>query len=272
MATEVLKSFGTLQLELEQAKTSLKDVDEHIKKLIGRDPSENQTRPGVKRPGNDEPRGRIRGHLNPNFANNRNKPGYENDEPNAKKRNLDSSVFKRLSERPRHFEDDMAEIVGKNQLISKIIVTPKEVPSRQDVLAAQGADEKSKARNRRMFGALLGTLQKFRQEETKLKSKEEKRAQVEKKLEEQQIREREELKKERQDLFLNRKRKQAEIRMIELKITRMKEHSEWEEKQRPLMNFIQTKTKPHIYFLPKVLNEQNKTLLETCKQNMESKY
>ncbi|GLV40620.1 Pinin [Carabus blaptoides fortunei] len=266
MATEVLKSFGTLQLELEQAKTSLKDVDEHIKKLIGRDPSENQKRTG------DESRGRIRGHVNQNFANNRNKPpaaAYENDEPNAKKRNLDSSVFKRLSDRPRHFEDDMAELIGKNQLISKIIVTPKEVPSRQDVLAAQGADEKSKARNRRMFGALLGTLQKFRQEETKLKSQEEKRAQVEKKLEEQQIREREELKKERQDLFLNRKRKQAEIRMIELKMTRMKEHSEWEEKQRPLMNFIQTKSKPHVYFLPKVLNEQNKSLLEGCRQNME---
>lgn len=90
--------------------------------------------------------------------------------------------------------------------------------------------------------------------------------------EEQQIKEREELKKERQDLFYNRKRKQAEIRMIELKMTRMKEHSEWEEKQKPLMNFIQTKAKPHIYFLPKILNEQNKKLLETCRSNIESKF
>lgn len=58
--------------------------------------------------------------------------------------------------------------------------------------------------------------------------------------------------------------------MIELKMTRMKEHADWEEKQKLLMNFIQTKSKPHIYFLPKILNEQNKKLLETCKTNIES--
>lgn len=59
--------------------------------------------------------------------------------------------------------------------------------------------------------------------------------------------------------------------MIELKMTRMKEYSEWEGKHKPLVNFIQTKSKPHIYFLPKILNEQNKKLLETCKTNVESK-
>lgn len=174
MGTEVLKSFGTLQFELEQAKISLKDVDENIKRLIGRDPSENQNRPGSKRPGAnhaEEPRGRGRTANNSNFNNNRAKLNYENDEPAVKKRNVESNVFKRLSDRPnRHYEDDLQELHGK-QLISKIIVTPKEVPTRQDVLAAQSADEKSKARNRRMFGALLGTLQKFRQEETKLKPK-----------------------------------------------------------------------------------------------------
>lgn len=276
MATEVLKSFGTLQLELEEAKSSLRHVDDNIKKLIGRDPSEAQPRNAIKRPlglNAEESRGRPR--QNSNFLNNRSKPNFENDEPAPKKRNFESSVFKRLSDRPaRHFDDDQPPegVANKNHLISKVIVTPKEIPSRQDVLAAQGADEKSKARNRRMFGALLGTLQKFRQEETKLQSKVEKRAQLEKKLEDQEIKEREELKKERQDLFLNRKRKQAEIRMIELKMTRMKEHAEWEEKQKPLINFIQTKCKPHIYYLPKILNSRCKELLENNKQNIESKF
>lgn len=59
--------------------------------------------------------------------------------------------------------------------------------------------------------------------------------------------------------------------MIELKMTRLKELAEWEEKQRPLMNFIQTKAKHHIYYLPKILNDQNKVLLEANKQNIESK-
>lgn len=177
MGTEVLKSFGTLQFELEQAKLSLKGVDENIKKLIGRDPSENQNRPGVKRPGGsgqnygEDNRNRGRAYNNSNFNTSRNKQNFENDEPVVKKRNVESNVFKRLVDRPtRHSEEDTSELQGK-QLISKVIVTPKEMPSRQDVLAAQSADEKSKARNRRMFGALLGTLQKFRQEETKLKPK-----------------------------------------------------------------------------------------------------
>lgn len=173
MGTEVLKSFGTLQSELEQAKLSLRGVDENIKKLIGRDPSENQNRAGAKRSAvnhGDDNRNRGRGHNNTNFSNNRNKNNFENDEPLIKKRNVESNVFKRMPDRPiRHYEEETPELHGK--LISKVIVTPKEMPSRQDVLAAQSADEKSKARNRRMFGALLGTLQKFRQEETKLKPK-----------------------------------------------------------------------------------------------------
>lgn len=50
-------------------------------------------------------------------------------------------------------------------------MTPREVPSRQEVIKRERVDERSRQRNKRMFGALLGTLQKFRQEETKLKAK-----------------------------------------------------------------------------------------------------
>lgn len=164
MGTEILKSFGTLQSELEQARSGLKFVDESIKRLIGRDPSEIVPRPGLKRgpPVEENSRGRQRGPLGVRTRN------HENDEPPPKRRN--GSVFKRLSERPVHYEEEVAQQPQK-QLISKVIVTPKEVPSRQEALAAQNSDEKAKARNRRMFGALLGTLQKFQQEETKLKQK-----------------------------------------------------------------------------------------------------
>lgn len=165
MGTEILKSFGTLQSELEQARSSLKGVDESIKRLIGRDPSEILPRPGIKRgPPAEENRSRQRQVQN---IRNRN---HENDEPAAKRRN-GTSVFKRLSERPVQYEDEFMQQHPQKQLISKVIVTPREVPSRQEALAAQSVDEKSKARNRRMFGALLGTLQKFQQEETKLKQK-----------------------------------------------------------------------------------------------------
>lgn len=268
MGTEILKSFGTLQSELEQARSSLKGVDESIKRLIGRDPSEIVPRPvpGVKRGApTEEIRGRQRVVINVRNRSN------ESEEQPAKRRNGSTSVFKRLSDRPVHYEDECVQQPQK-QMISKVIVTPREVPSRQEALAAQNSDEKFKARNRRMFGALLGTLQKFQQEETKLKQKEEKRAQVEKKIEEHEIKEKAEIKKERQELFFNRKKKQAEIKMIELKMMRMKEYAVWEEKQKPRMNFIQTKAKPHIYYLPRKLNDGSKELLETGKKEVESKY
>ncbi|KRT80606.1 hypothetical protein AMK59_5861 [Oryctes borbonicus] len=262
MATEILKSFGTLQYELEQAKSSLKGVDENIKRLIGRDPSDIVPRATIKRPLQNEDN-RIRQRGPPGSRRSYN---HENDEPLSKRKN--SSVFKRLSERQTMYEEEIEQKPAK-QMISKVIVTPKEVPSRQEALAAQNCDEKSKARNRRMFGALLGTLQKFQQEETKLKSKEDKRAQLEKKIEEHEIREKAEIKKERRELFFNRKKKQAEIKMIELKMLRMKEYTIWEERQKPRMNFIQTKAKPHIHYLPRKLNDKNKTDLEECKVEIE---
>ncbi|GLH13128.1 LOW QUALITY PROTEIN: Putative pinin desmosome-associated protein [Gryllus bimaculatus] len=259
MTTEIMKSFGALQDELEKAKDNLKAMDEHIKKLTGRDPSDVQLRPGMKRPPNapEEFRGRGRG-----FPLMRGRPGArpeEEEPPAAKKRPGDTrTVFSRLSGPPvpkRGGDSDVEdELPNKPAVSSRVIATPKEPPSRQEAMAAQSSDQRSYERNRRMFGALLGTLQKFRQEETRMREKEEKRAKVERKLEENAKREKEELKRERQELFLERKRKQAEIRKIELKMLRIKEQDEWEAKHRHLLNFIQTRTKPHIFYLPKTHN------------------
>lgn len=262
MATEIMKSFGALQAELEKAKDNLKGVDEHIKKLIGRDPSEGKQRPGLKRPAAqpEEFRGRgrgftpLRGRRDPGG-----RPEEEESPLAAKRRPADPrTVFSRLSGPPKLKREadsgDEEEVANKPAISSRVIATPKELPSRQEAMAAQSTDERSKARNRRMFGALLGTLQKFRQEETRMRDKEEKRAKVEKKLEENAKREKEELKKERQELFQERKRKQAEIKKIELKMLRVKEQDEWENKHRHLLNFIQTRSKPHIFYLPKTHN------------------
>lgn len=170
--TSEIKSYGELANELNQAKNSLKDYDENIKRLIGRDPSESNQRNGKRGAPNQNDRfqdnsfSRQRNHnRNQNYGNQNN---FNTDEPPIKKRSMDSSVFKRLDKRPSDLEDLSP---SRMQMPSRVIVTPREVPSRQDALKAQDRDEKSKARNRRMFGALLGTLQKFRQEETKLKPK-----------------------------------------------------------------------------------------------------
>lgn len=257
MGTEILTSFGNLQNELEEAKNSLKGVDESIKRLLGRDPSDLPPRNVVKRPIDDKNRtvsktvGRSRLFT-------------ENEEPPIKRRGA-GSVFKRLSDK---VPDDDPPIFHKG-LISKVIVTPKEIPSREQALEAQNRDEKFKARNKRMFGALMGTLQKFQQEETKLKQREQKRAEVEKKIEEHEIKEKEDVRRERQELFFNRKKKQAEIKIIELKMLRMKEYASWEQSQKPRINFIQTKAKPHIHYLPRKMTESTKNLLVESSKEIE---
>ncbi|KAK9884225.1 hypothetical protein WA026_005174 [Henosepilachna vigintioctopunctata] len=272
--TDILKSFNTLQSELELAKSSLKGVDENIKRLIGRDPSEVPTRQAVKRPISiqHEDRGRPKALMSQNEDRRLKNSGLrmlvqENEEIPIKKRSTGISVFKRLSDRPIPLDNKTKQSKG---MISKVIVTPKEIPSRQERMEAQSRDITSVARNKRMFGALLGTLQKFQQEETKLKKKEEKRAQLEKKIEEHEIKEKEEIKKERQELFFNRKKKQAEIKMIELKMIRMKEYAAWEDSQKQRMNFIYTKTKPHIHFLPRKLKDTHKELLDNSKVEIQS--
>uniref|UniRef100_A0A1B6D1H6 Pinin n=1 Tax=Clastoptera arizonana TaxID=38151 RepID=A0A1B6D1H6_9HEMI len=280
--TSVIKNvYGSLQEELKRAKEDLKGVEENIKKIIGRDPNEGPpNRLMLKRTvsmvdssdkeietgttwrpnqgdNNFIGRGRkvttYRNWQDLNVKTNTNK---DDERPIKRRLGEPKTVFSRLSGPPRisrnesSGEDNTISSL-KPVLSSQVIVTPREIPSRKEVLAAQGSDESSKARNRRMFGALLGTLQKFRQEETKLKGREEKKAQVEKKLEEAAIREKEELKRERQELFQNRKRRQADIRNIELKMLRIQEQEEWEKSNKHLLNFIQTKAKPHIFYLPK---------------------
>lgn len=284
MSVSVINSFGNLEEELEKAKTNLKGLNDNIRRIIGRDPENrlisnssicfafyrfysaifilfsNLCRGDRKRPaGNFEnPARRI---DRPRYV-----PSDAVSAPQSKRRQIENpssttkSVFSRLSGPPNR-DDDYA----KPKIHSRVI---KEQPSKQDIVAAQGADAQSRARNRRMFGSLMGTLQKFCQEESRLKPKEEKKAQIEKKLEEQAKKERENMKKEKECLFSDRKRKQMEIKAIELKMQKMKELSNWENSVQPLSNFIRTKTKPYLYYLPKVMNKKAEEKLQSSKENV----
>lgn len=141
-----------------------------------------------------------------------------------------------------------------------------------------------------MFGALLGTLQKFRQEETKLKAKvsiyfllqkkiyliiflylilqEDKKAEVEARVEEAKRKEKEELRKERQQLFISRKKQLAEVKALETKLARSKQFQEWRTSQLPLVNFIRTRTEPAIYYLPNKKHPRTDALIEQCAKEL----
>ncbi|KAF0290088.1 hypothetical protein FJT64_011711 [Amphibalanus amphitrite] len=76
----------------------------------------------------------------------------------------------------------------------------------------------------------------------------EKRAEIERRLEDAARREKAELRQQRSDMFAQRKRKQQEVRLIEMKMARVKE--------------------PCIYFLPKVAHPNSDALLERSREQL----
>merc|ERR1712045_158736 len=114
---------------------------------------------------------------------------------------LGSRLGPRVSYAP---EDD--EFDGDQPgLMSRVVVEKK---SRDDALAEeeQKTNKKEKQRNRRMFGNLLGTLQKFKQDENRVKVREQKKRDVEKKIEEKTEKEKEEAKRTKNELFTEKKK------------------------------------------------------------------
>lgn len=100
---------------------------------------------------------------------------------------------------------------------------------------------------------------------------EDKKAQVERKIEEQARQEKEREQKERKTLYAEREHKKAKIKALEAKMGRVQEFEKWEESQKNLANFILTRAKPHIYWLPKKMTEKATEKLTSSRKFHESK-
>ncbi|CAK1583907.1 unnamed protein product [Parnassius mnemosyne] len=249
MGTEIAISFSSLRTQLENEKSSLFKIDENIKKIVqtsGRFSNDRFNPTGhYARGGHQQIGGRN------SFSDYKNQ---KNDDQFAKRKNETKTVFSRLSAR---VQDSDGEDDGPGIKRAKVpSAVSRELPSRAAVLRAQGDDEQARTRNRRIFGSLLGTLQKFKQEEIGLQTKEEKKAQVERKIEEQARLEKEREQKERKTLFAEREHKKATIKALEAKMARVQEFEKWEASQKSLANFILTKAKPHVYWLPKKMTDK----------------
>ncbi|CAL7943086.1 unnamed protein product [Xylocopa violacea] len=252
-----------LEAQLEAARDGLRGLDRSIRKILGRDlpdgengPPQPPPRLSQKRPLQEDRRRVVTDFVNNEIPGGKRRWQGTNGEP--------KTVFSRLSARVPSNNDDSADEddnVIKPAVSSRVIATPREIPSRQEVIRRERIDERSRQRNKRMFGALLGTLQKFRQEETKLKAKEDKKAEVEARVEEARRREKEELRRERQQLFLSRKRQLAEVRALEAKLARSRQFQDWRAAQLPLASFIKTRAQPPIYYVPKRKHPQTDILL-----------
>ncbi|RDD47491.1 Pinin [Trichoplax sp. H2] len=248
--------------ELEQKASVLreriKSVDENIKKLTGRDPSEMRQ---------FQRRGMQRGD-------NRKRSFAESDASN-KYRRADNSGGRRSSYRRRgegssdsEADEDEDDEEDKPMIQSSVVVTEQKVSRLQR--DSELKDEKSKARNRRMFGALLmGTLQKFKNESQERSEKEIKRAIIEEKLETAQREEKEKITAERRELYSKRRSEQAELRDIERKLERIEMEKRMQDYYNDLGIFIKTKTSPQLFYLPAEHNDKTRELLESSNKEIQ---
>ncbi|XP_058471707.1 pinin [Solea solea] len=211
----------SLQDQLEKAKEGLKNVDDNIRKLTGRDP--NESRPGqIRRLGGPTAgigggRGRGINLLRRSLSE------IGSGGPPVKKRDIDGALLRlagdqrarRDARQDSDAEDD--DDVKKPALQSSVVATSKE-RTRRDLIQDQTMDEKGKQRNRRMFGLLMGTLQKFKQESNVSTDKQKRRSEIEQKLEVQAEAERKKVEGEKKELFEERRAKQTELRLLEQKV------------------------------------------------------
>lgn len=184
------------------------------------------------------------------------------DVPFSKRRGeFNNKIFSRLGSK-----DDELDDFPKPQISSRVISREQPPASRENSLAMQSRN-KDLARNKRMFGSLLGTLQKFRNEEDKGVS--EKRAKIELKIEKQQLLVKEQIKQEKDTLITDRRRKQLEIKSLESKMFKMRNLKAWEDHKRTLENFIGTKTSPQIFYLPKTMTPITESLLKESNNELQ---
>ena len=67
-----------------------------------------------------------------------------------------------------------------------------------------------------MFGSIIGTLQQFRADETKDKDRELKKRKIEAKIEQKTEKERAEVIKQKKELFEDKKKKELEIKVLQV--------------------------------------------------------
>ncbi|VDK46189.1 unnamed protein product [Cylicostephanus goldi] len=160
-------------------------------------------------------------------------------------------------------DEDDRDIRPKRTLASTVVMPSIETKSREEKIEEMTKNEKKEVttrhcivyRNRRMFSNLLmGTLTRFQKDEKKIQNVEkiqaEKYKEVEKRLEDKKREDREKIMAERQKLFDERREQEKELRALQRKKALIQYAEAKKEHYKLLRNFIQTQTKPTLFFAP----------------------
>ncbi|CAF0839119.1 unnamed protein product [Didymodactylos carnosus] len=168
---------------------------------------------------------------------------------------LDHSVIPDEGENNSNFDhqNNKQSPTSAKYLHSSIVPTNKIIKTKDDLISLVNRDSESTRRNRRMFGVLLGTLNKFKQENQLYNEQQQgiKRHEIEKRLELKQLEEKEVAQKERQDLLIKKRSYQQKLRELDTKLNLIERIAVYEKSQENLKYFIPTKTEPQLFYLPK---------------------
>ena len=143
---------------------------------------------------------------------------------------------------------------------------PKKTREERIVESQVRVGDKDIARNRRIFGSLMGTLKKFQQEQNHRAPTDDRQNEIRKKLEEKETAEKREAQRARRELFWDRKRRAAVVKFLETKVDIVKRFHEWEASQKPLLNFIRTEGPLPIYYMPTKTNKAQEDKWERGKK------
>ncbi|XP_068731139.1 pinin-like [Montipora capricornis] len=254
-----MATVAALQRDLELAKEGLKSVDENIKKLTGRDPSE--FRPAAGR--------RVMLKRDYPDRNTGQGPAAKRLDSSGTPGRLWSRVVSTRTSQDRNRPSSRLDSEGEEEeedgdkpaIQSSVVATPAPSRLKRDVITK--TDDKTKSRNRRMFGVLLqGTLQKFKDKNSQKTEKDKRREEINKKLEEAEQKEKEELSSQRRELFTERRAKQAELKILQRKVDMAELQEEWDKHGEKLSHFIMTKANPPIFYMPAKHNDKTQKLLE----------
>ena len=151
------------------------------------------------------------------------------------------------------FDESATPPSSSKALHSSIVPTNKIIKTKDDLISLVNRDQQSTGRNRRMFGVLLGTLNKFKAEASAYSEQSVgiKRHEIERRLEEKQTKEREDKQHERTELIASKRGYQQKLKLVNIRLEILQRIAAHEKAHLPLRHFIRTNTKPYLFFLPK---------------------
>ncbi len=250
--SDVTDFRSVLEQKLKEKKSNLGRVEEDLKKYAPPATQQNNAIQGNAADGN-------LGNIDRRFKN-RLGPANSGGVGGVNRQPLGSRLGPRVGNRNGSGDYDDTDAPSERNgslrslVSSRVFVGDSAQASREEAMKEATKDTREVQRSKRMFGnMLLGTLQKFRREETNegAKEREQKRMEVDKKIEERTEKEREEARAEKEGLFTERKRQRQEIRVLEVQMRRVREFEAWEASKRREMVAVRTRTEPKIYYLPK---------------------